>query len=169
MANLDYEWGDWRDDFINALRDEGNVSTAAFRADISRQTAYRHRRDFVTFREQWEDALEEATDKLELEARRRALEGTLKPVYYQGEEVGKVREYSDTLMIYLLKVHRYEKQKPPLRLEHTGKDGGPIQTEEKLPDVSKLSDDDLRTLQNILSGAGESPDGDGQGTGGAPS
>jgi len=27
----------------------------------------------------------------------------LKPVYYQGEQCGEVREYSDTLLIFILK------------------------------------------------------------------
>lgn len=128
--NLDHEWGDWRDDFIEALRDSANVSAAAAKADISRQYAYRARKKFVTFAAQWDDALEEATDKLELEARRRAHDGTLKPVFYQGEERGQIREYSDTLMIFLLKAHRPEKFRE--RYEVTGKLDAEI--EHRFPD-----------------------------------
>ena len=39
---------------------------------------------------------------------RRASEGTLKPVFYQGKMCGEIREYSDTLLIFLLKARRPE-------------------------------------------------------------
>ena len=42
-------------------------------------------------------------DALEAEARRRAVEGVRKPVFYQGVICGWVGEYSDTLLIFLLK------------------------------------------------------------------
>ena len=40
---------------------------------------------------------------LEDEAKRRAYEGVKKPVYQGGKRVGYVQEYSDTLLIFLLK------------------------------------------------------------------
>jgi hypothetical protein len=43
---------------------------------------------------------------LEDEATRRAFQGTDKPVYHQGVEVGAVREYSDSLATFLLKAHK---------------------------------------------------------------
>ena len=46
------------------------------------------------------------------------------PVYYQGEVVGQVQRYSDTLLMFLLKGRRPEKFKD--RTELTGKDGAPI-------------------------------------------
>ena len=55
-----------------------------------------------TFRKQWDDAIEDATDALELEARRRAFSGVEDPVYYKGQVVGGVRKYSDVLLIFLL-------------------------------------------------------------------
>ena len=57
-------------------------------------------------------------DDLELEARRRAVEGTERPVFYQGGEVGYVREYSDTLLIFLLKAHRPNKFRERVEHEH---------------------------------------------------
>jgi hypothetical protein len=44
-----------------------------------------------------------ATTLLEDEAKRRACNGVLKPVFQGGKKVGVVREYSDTLLIFLLK------------------------------------------------------------------
>lgn len=41
--------------------------------------------------------------RLAAEAHRRAVEGVEKPVFHKGVEVGSVREYSDTLLMFLLK------------------------------------------------------------------
>lgn len=40
---------------------------------------------------------------LEDEARRRAMDGVEKPVFYQGSQCGVIRDYSDTLLMFLLK------------------------------------------------------------------
>ena len=55
------------------------------------------------YAEAFRDAHQEACDSLRSEARRRAVEGVVKPVYYQGVECGGIREYSDTLLIFLMK------------------------------------------------------------------
>jgi len=91
--------------FLDELAVNGNVSAACRSAGVARQTAYRHQSEDHEFAEAWSDALEQATDRLELEARRRAHEGTPEPVFYQGVECGTVQRYSDTLMIQLLKAH----------------------------------------------------------------
>ncbi|MBN2326733.1 MAG: hypothetical protein JXR73_06230 [Candidatus Omnitrophica bacterium] len=89
--------------FIKVMQDCGIVSIAAKAAGISRQTAYNHRHTDSDFATQWDDAIRQASEVLEFEARRRAFEGVLEPVYYRGEVVGQVRKYSDTLIIFLLK------------------------------------------------------------------
>lgn len=112
--------------FLADLRVYGNVSHAAIAADIGRTTAYAWRERYVTFARAWDDALEEACDLMELEARRRAIEGTDEPVHYLGEQVDTVKKYSDTLLIFLLKGHRPEKYAERRKDEITGPDGGPI-------------------------------------------
>lgn len=103
------------------------MSRSAKEAGVARQVAYRERDSSNAFREAWDDAIEEGLDFLEEEARRRAFEGTEKPVFYKGEECGYVREFSDTLMIFLLKGGRPEKYAERVKNEHTGKGGGPIE------------------------------------------
>ncbi len=93
------------------------------------------------FKQLHEEAKDEAFDALEGEAHRRAVVGVLKPVYQGGQRVGAIREYSDTLLIILLKAGRPEKFRD--RFEHVGRGGGPIET----LDVNKLSEE---TLQRIL-------------------
>ena len=64
------------------------------------------RRQSEDFAAQWDDALEEGTDLLDAEARRRAVTGTDKPVFYKGEVVGSITTYSDRLLMFLLRAHR---------------------------------------------------------------
>lgn len=112
--------------FIDILRDTANVSAAARAANVNRRTAYNWREESAEFAADWDEALEEATDALEAEARRRALEGVPKPVFYQGSECGTVQEYSDTLMTLLLKAHRPDKYKERSSNEWTGAGGQPL-------------------------------------------
>lgn len=58
---------------------------------------------------------------------RRAREGVDEPVFYQGDECGSVRKYSDTLAIFLLKGAMPEKYRENTRMELTGANGGPVQ------------------------------------------
>jgi hypothetical protein len=62
---------------------------------------------------------EEATaDKIEREAYRRAVLGVEKPTgWYQGKPGGVIREYSDTMAIFLLKGLRPEKYKERLEMK----------------------------------------------------
>ena len=99
----------WRPVFLDLLRRMGNVSLAAKTVGHSRNAVYRARAKSETFARQWDDAIEEACDVLEAEARRRAFSGVDEPVFHKGEVVGHVRKYSDTLLIFLLKGYRPER------------------------------------------------------------
>lgn len=70
--------------FLDQLRKTGNASEAARAAGIDRKTAYNWRKNDEQFSDHWTQALEEATDLLEAEARRRAIEGYDEPVLYAG-------------------------------------------------------------------------------------
>ena len=95
--------------FIKALSETASVTKACSLSSVSRTSVYQWRADDPEFLAAWDKALDLATDALEDEAIRRAVEGTDKPVYQGGELVGHVREYSDTLMIFMLKARRPEK------------------------------------------------------------
>lgn len=95
-------------------------------ADIARSTVYDWRADDATFAAEWDAALDQAADTMEREAFRRAVEGVDEPVYGslgQGMgsgEVGQIRKYSDTLLIFLLKAARPEKFRERTEQQHTG-------------------------------------------------
>lgn len=116
-----------RDAFLLALEETANVSKSCKKAKLPRRTAYEWRDDDPTFKSEWDAALDRATDAIEDEAIRRATEGTLKPVFYKGSKCGTIREYSDTLLIFMLKARRPEKFKERVTNEHIGAGGGPIQ------------------------------------------
>ncbi len=92
--------------FLDVLRSTGNISAAARAAGVNRQTAMVHKKNIPEFSDQWDNALEESLDALEGELRRRALEGTEKPVYYAGKECGSTVNFNDNLGMFLLKSRR---------------------------------------------------------------
>ena len=81
-------------------------SRAAAMAGIVKQTIYtRQWREDAEFQKALGLAKEMACVVLEDEATRRAVEGVERPVgWYKGKPGGVVREYSDTLLMFLLKV-----------------------------------------------------------------
>lgn len=109
---------------LAALALTGNVSEACRCAKVDRGTHYDWQKQDEAYAAAARDALEMAADSMELEARRRAVDGVLEPVYYGGKKVGKIRRYSDTLLIFLLKAARPEKFRE--RFEHSGPGGTPL-------------------------------------------
>ena len=109
----------WRGVFIERLKATANVTVAAAGAGVARQTAYWARNRNKTFRRQWDEAIEDAVDLLAGEARRRAT-GMNRDVWYAGKVVGSEREYSDALLMFLLKAHRPHLYRENVKVEHSG-------------------------------------------------
>jgi len=89
--------------FLVALSETGNITGASKITGIARKTHYNWMQTDTDYAAAYKVALEQAAENLESEARRRAVHGTAKPVFYKGEECGTVQEYSDTLLIFLMK------------------------------------------------------------------
>ena len=152
--------------FLDAFALTGYVSAAARAADINRTTAYGWKDADEAFAEAWEVAEQESIDALELEARRRAYQGVQR-IRTSGGKVVMVadpddperevplieHEYSDTLMVLLLKAHRPEKYRERQSVEMSGPAGGPIETR------SEVSADRVAAVLGILGGAGDPPAG----------
>jgi hypothetical protein len=121
---------DRREAFLRALADTGIVSLAAGIAGITRARAYQVRKADLLFAAAWEEAEEQAADRLEAEAWRRAVAGVPEPIVSAGKIVGDddgqpiaIRRYSDALMIVLLKARRPERFKDRAVVEHHIADG----------------------------------------------
>jgi hypothetical protein len=95
--------------FLNTLAGGATVEDAARAAATSKTTVYQWRAAEPAFAKDWAVSYQIGGDTLEAEAQRRAVEGTLKPIFHQGKVVGHVREYSDTLLIFLLKARNPQK------------------------------------------------------------
>lgn len=113
--------------FLIAFAGSGNISAAAKIARIDRTLVYIWKKKDPEFAAAFEVARQLAIDTLEDEAIRRAVEGVEKPVFYGGKKVATVKEYSDTLLIFLLKGNRPEKYIERIAGEITGKSGGPLE------------------------------------------
>lgn len=116
-----------RELFLQHLGESANVTASALVATISRKTAYEWRKVDSEFAEAWDDAMAMATDTLEAEGRRRAMEGVEELYVSQGRVVTDKegnplvkRVYSDGLMTLLLKAHRPERFKDRVSADLTG-------------------------------------------------
>jgi len=112
-------------EFLKFYTELGVVTKAAKIVGITRQSVHQLRKKDEDFALCMKEAKEEYVDNMEAEAKRRAVDGVIEDVYYQGEKVGEKRVYSDKLLLELLK-----KEKPDAfreRKEITGPGGGPLE------------------------------------------
>ena len=97
------------DEFIELLGNNGGiVSDAAKDLRLSRQALYKRKAEDEDFFNRWEAAVQLGVEIHVDEAKRRALIGTAKPIYYKGKKIGHVYEKSDQLLAMLLRAHRRE-------------------------------------------------------------
>lgn len=94
-------------EFLNLVETGLPGVQAAKRLGVSVRTMERAREKDKKFGKAWAEArLEGARNRLgdlETEAWRRAVDGTEKPVFYKGDECGRITEYSNTLLMFLIK------------------------------------------------------------------
>ncbi|HKQ74154.1 MAG TPA: hypothetical protein VJ810_10680 [Blastocatellia bacterium] len=66
----------WKKTFLETFAQTANVRLACARVGVNRSTAYRAREKDDKFAEQWDEALDDALDRLEEECIRRGRDGT---------------------------------------------------------------------------------------------
>jgi hypothetical protein len=134
--------------FLEGLAEGLTVTLAAQKAGKAHpRRFYELRAEDEGFAAAWAEALEQGTQKLEEELRRRAVEGwdeTLRE-YRDGKLVRETvtRRYSPALLIFMLKARRPETYRDNAVVRVTGHDGGPVQVEGYAPptlaDVMRLA------------------------------
>jgi hypothetical protein len=104
--------------FLFALCELGNRARAAEAAQVHPTILYTPAwRNDAAFQAALEQCDEVAADIMESEAYRRAVDGVEKPTgWFKGEPGGFVREYSDLLMIFLLKGLRPDKYRDRMEM-----------------------------------------------------
>lgn len=130
--------------FLETLAQTCNVSEACRAARVGRTTVYEWKAAEPEFAAAWKIAEEEAADKLEREAWRRAVEGVDKPVTFQGAITATYKEYSDRMLEILLKGHKPEKYVERVRSELVGENGGAIKV-----DISGLTPEEKLALAKV--------------------
>ena len=114
--------------FLSAYAECGVITHAAEIAGIDRTRHYVCLDKSEQYRSMFESAHHQAIERMEQEARRRAMLGVEEPIFYQGVEVARVRKPSDTLLMFMLKGALPDKYRDNVRNELSGPGGGPIQT-----------------------------------------
>ena len=94
--------------FFHHLGRTGSVTVAANRAHLRRSTLYERRQNDEEFAERWARALDLGVERLQDNAMNRAMNGTEKPVWRNGQQVGSVRQFDNKLLQFLLRAHRPE-------------------------------------------------------------
>lgn len=117
-----------KQDFLERLEKTASITRACKLSKVPRRSVYTWIDNDPDFALAIEESKKIAIEALQDEAVRRAFEGTVKPVYQGGKLVGKIREYSDTLMALLLKGNMPDKYKERFAGEMSGPGGGPIKT-----------------------------------------
>jgi transposase-like protein len=142
--------------FLEALEEGTTVTAAATRAGHTRWSFYRiklgdnQQAADPEFAAAWDEAAERGeavrNDAVRAEIQRRAVEGTEEPVFYQGEVVGHVRRYSDTLLLAMAN-NLLPEYDHPAQVVHTGKvDHDHVHR----LDLSQLTDEELDVYERLL-------------------
>lgn len=150
--------------FLLAYAKTGNVTLAAESAKLHRTTHYVWLGEDPAYAAAARLAQEEANERLEAEARRRAEEGVRRPVLYQGQQVqiknprtGEMEPlwehaYSDTLMVTLLKANLPDKYAERSKVDQTTQASVSVSGGDGVPDWFRG-----RTDEVSASSAGHDP------------
>jgi len=84
----------------------GNIAQSCRQLRIGRVMPFDWQKKNPVFKKAFQQAREEAADRLEEEARRRAVDGVTEPVFYLGQQVGEIRKFSDGLLVKLMAAAR---------------------------------------------------------------
>lgn len=109
--------------FLEHFAGTGNITESATAVGIRRRVVYEWQERDDEFCLAFREAEIQATETMEAEARRRGMLGVDEPVFHQGEVVGAVKKYSDTLLIFMLKARAPEKYRERVQMQHADADG----------------------------------------------
>ncbi len=102
---------DWEPRFLESLSTHCNVSQACREAGVTRTTVYRRRENVPAFDAKWDEAVETALDAIEIAVFTASISGDMQTARW------------------LLSRRRPQVYGDRMALEHSGKDGGPIQVD----------------------------------------
>ena len=143
---------------LEAYEIYGTVAKACEVAGVPRSEHYRWLRRNRRYAARFQEAEEHAIQALETEARRRAMVGIEKPIFYKGQTITHIHSFSDGLLMFLLKAKR-----PDIYRDRGPSGPGPAAPPSPPPTdarvLTRLSRDTLEQALVELTDA-ESPPGD---------
>jgi hypothetical protein len=128
--------------FLAAYKNSASITQAAKAARIDRTLHYRWLRRSSGYAAAFERAKPIAAGVLLDRTVKRAIEGTLEPVFYQGQRCGLIRRYPEGTAQFLLRGLMPEVFGAKLTAEVSGPGGAAIEVR---PDIAALTDDELAT------------------------
>lgn len=141
--------------FLTSFGVTGNITESCEAAGVgSRNTVTAWKEHDDDFLMAYREAEIQATERLESEARRRAVDGDVQqvPIFHRGKLIHTVteRKKSDTLLIFLLKARDPDKYRENVNLHHSGRirRGDP-----ERPDLSALSLEELELYERLYAKA----------------
>jgi alkanesulfonate monooxygenase SsuD/methylene tetrahydromethanopterin reductase-like flavin-dependent oxidoreductase (luciferase family) len=132
-----------KEEWLAAHRKIGIITATCRKTKIQRSTVYFWMDNDPEFKAAAANAEQEAVELLEAEARRRAEKGVLKPVFYKGERCGTIREYSDSLMMFIIKAKKPEYRDRVTTTLETPPGGIDINTYTMTPEERRARIDEL--------------------------
>lgn len=141
-----------REAFIEALSGGATITHAARTVGAGRSTVYEWRDEDPEFARRWDEAYAEGADTIEQEAFRRAVQGIEgRPVTFRGQVVAEMTEYSDTLLLALLKARKPNEYRERVDLRHSGQIAQPTAAELEANRAAGLDDGMEQALANVAS------------------
>ncbi len=95
------------------------AKSAAKKAKIARSSHIRWLVNDPKYAERFDQLRQERVEEFEAEAARRAVTGVTRPMTVAGESV-EITEYSDALLMFILKAERPEKYRDRREVRHSG-------------------------------------------------
>lgn len=121
---------------LKYLATNPNVSAASLKAGCNRRTVFKWRQEDPEFARAFDDAIDQALDKIEGALFERAVNGTMEYVVSGGRVMADsngqpliIRKYSDTAAIAMLKARRRDVFGDKSSVEMSGPNGKPIEVE----------------------------------------
>lgn len=135
--------------FLDVIGRGYSITKACQAADIDTRTARNWRDEDLDFCAAWDEASTAGLNVLEDEAVRRAVDGVERPVFGRGERIGEITEYSDTLLMFVLKGRLRQKYGDKTSVEFMGNMGTTRQVAKKIAEA-KSPQEAARMYQQMM-------------------
>lgn len=126
----------------------GRIMESAYKAGVDPSSVKRWRGEDDGFVEAEGAAHDVFVEWLESVAIKRATEGVAKPVFQGGQQVGTTQEFSDVLLIFLMKGERPGKYRDQAKIELTGPGGGPLR--HTVSALASMDDHERAALRRVI-------------------